>query len=586
MNKLLFVVFFLSVFLFSACQNEQAKPSWKRSGPDILVRVPIEPSGLNPLMAFDAYSSSAQLYLYQFLETVDPQTGRLKPQLLEKEPGVEMLDNDRVRYDFIIHPQAAWDNGRAITGEDYLFTLKLIMNPHLPASVFRPYLDFLEKVEVDPQNPRHFYAYTKRPYILAEEVLTNILPVMPEYKFDPEGFMRNYTLEDLMNPELSAQFEEDEALQAFAKSFSSNANNRSPEKVGGSGPYRLEEWSEGQRLVFTKKDKWWGDALADDNELLRAYPPHITLKPVKDQAAAATLLKGEEVDIADLLDPRDFVEMRADSNLSKIYAFEAPLTLRHYFIYINTRNPKLDDPRVRRALAHLVNVKQIIDDVFYGLGQAVNSPIFPGKDYYAKDLAPIPFDIEKAKILLSEAGWRDTDGNGIVDKKINDQKVEMELSFLITPNETGKQIALLFRESAQKAGVKVNIQTLDFKAWRKAMNAREYELANGALSYQPVLDDLTQIWHTQSSRPGGMNRTFFGSEQTDQLIEEINRTLDKKKRDKLYRIFQHMIYEDQPIINIMTARSRIAIHRRFDAFTSYVPPSYYPMLYRLKSDLQ
>ncbi len=586
MNKLLSLALLLSVLLFSACQNERSAAKWKRSGQDILIRMPQEPSGLNSLMAFDAYSTTAQRYLYQFLEDMDPHSGELRPQLLEKKPTIEMLENGGVRYDFDMHPKAVWDNGKPVTGEDYLFTLKLIMNPHIPASIFRPYLDFLDRVETDPENPRHFSVYTKRPYILAEEVITNILPVMPEYKFDPEGIMRNYSLEELMNPELRKQFEEDERLQAFAKSFTSDANNRAPEQVGGSGPYRLEEWSEGQRLVFVKKDPWWGDEYCPENELLCAYPPRITIKPVKDPSAAATLIKGEEIDIADLLNPRDFVEMRDDPKLNQIYSFEAPLTLRHYFIYINTRNPKLDDPKVRRALAHLLNTQQIIQDVFYGLGEPVSSPIFPGKDYYAKDLKPIPFDIEQAKVLLSEAGWMDTDGNGTVDKKINGQKVEMELNFLVTPNEPSKQIALLFQENAQKAGVKINIQILDFKAWRQAMNAREYELANGALSYQPVLDDLTQIWHTQSSQAGGMNRTFFGSEESDQIIEEINRTLDKKKRDKLYKIFQHMIYEYQPVINIMTARSRIAIHRRFDAFTSYVPPSYYPMLYRLEDELQ
>ncbi len=581
MDRLLFFAL-LSLFVFS-CKSEPSGKSWKRSGPEIALRIPAEPTGLNPLLAFDANSTPIQRYLYQFLEDLDPTTGRFEPQLLRQKPLITELDDGRVRYDFEIRPEAVWDDGKPITGYDYLFTLKMVLNPHIQAShIFRPYLDFVDRIEIDSDHPRRFFAIAKEPYILAEEALVNIMPVLPEHLFDPEGVMQAYSFSDLQNPDLIEQFAQDERLKAFAKLFSDSKHNRSPEHLYGSGPYRLLEWQSGERLVFVKKENWWGDALAEQHALFRAYPPRITLKPVKDAAAAAAMLRAEEVDIVDMLDPRDFAEMRADSRLNSIYAFEAPLTLRYYFIYINNQNPKLDDPRVRRALAHLTNVEQIIHDVFYGLGQPVSTPILPGKDYYAEDLTPIPYDVERAKILLSEAGWIDTNGNGIVDKKINGQKVEMKLSLLVTPREASQQLALLIKESAQKAGVEINIETLDFKALRKRLNTRDYELANGALAMQPGLDDLTQLWHTQSSLQGGMNRTLFGSAETDRLIEEINRTFDKQKRDKLYRIFQKMWYEEQPVINIMAARSRIALHRRLDAFTSFVSPGYYPMQYREK----
>lgn len=570
----------LLLFAIPACKNEQPSgKKWTRSGAEILIRIPLEPISLNPLTAYDAHSTFAQRFLYQFLEDLGPQTGQFQPQLLQESPTITTLENGKVRYDFTIRPEAVWDDGQAVTGKDYLFSIKLIFNPHIPAYVFRPYMEFLEDIVLDPDNPKHFYVITKRPYILAEEALVNILPVMPEHLLDPRGLMQKYSLSDLMNPQLADRFEQDPQLQAFAKSFTSDENNRAT-KTLGSGPYYLEEWKAGERLVFAKKENWWGDALAEKNELLRAYPSRIILKPVKDATAAASMIRAEEVDIADMLDPRDFTEMKNDSSLNQIYSFEAPLTLRYYFIYINNQNPKLNDPRVRRALAHLTNTQQIIDDVFYGLGEPISTPILPDKDYYAKNLPPIPYDVEKAQILLSEAGWTDSDGNGVIDKKINGQKVEMKLSLLVTPHETSQQIALLLKESTQKAGVEIDIQTMDFKALRKRLNTRDYELANGALSMQPALDDLAQLWSTENSQAGGMNRTFFGSKETDQLIEEINRTLDKPKRDKLYKVFQKLWYEEQPVINIMAARSRIALHRRLQAFTSFVPPGYYPMQYQ------
>lgn len=580
MNKLPLLVAFITLFLF-ACKNEHPDKPWKRNSSDILVRIPKEPTGLNPLMAFDANSTPFQRYIYQFLEQVNPLTGQLEPQLLSAPPTIDELEDGSIRYRFEIHPRASWDDGTPITGWDYLFSMKLIMNPHIPAYVFRPYLSFVKDIRVNPDNPKEFSAITKEPYILSEEVLTNLIPVLPKHLLDPNGIMQNYTFEDLQNPKLKPQFETDERLQAFAKSFISEANNRSPQHLHGSGPYRLQEWIAGERLIFVKKDNWWAENLAETNPLFSAYPPSITLKPIEDATTAATLIRSENVDIADMLAPRDFVEMKADSQLNAIYSFDSPLTLRYYFIYINNRNPKLDDPRVRRALAHLTNVEQIIRDVFYGLGKPLSTPILPDKEYYAKELPIIPYDVERAKTLLSEAGWIDSNGNGIIDKKINGQKVEMQLQLIIAPNEANQQLALLFQESAKKAGIQIEIQSMEFKALRKRLNTRNYELANGALAMQYGLDDLAQLWHTHNSQPGGMNRTFFGSKETDQLIEQINRTLDKEKRNKLYKIFQRIWYEEQPVINIMAARSRIALHRRFQTFTNFIPPGYYPQYYPL-----
>ncbi|MCB0705959.1 MAG: hypothetical protein KDC34_11640 [Saprospiraceae bacterium] len=576
----------LGTLLFTACK-EEPKTDWKRTGNEQIIRLESEPAGINPvLMVFDRYSAQVIGDLFQYLMEIDPKTMMLSPVLIKAAPVVEEITSGPLEggtiYHFDILDEAVWDDGKPITGYDYAFTIKTIMNPVVPAQQTRPYFESLADVQVDPENPKKFSVYMKEKYILAEEVLVGAAPVMPAHLFDPEGLMSKVSIVDLVDTAKTALLESDPDMIAFADLFSSDKYNRDIEFLRGSGAYKVVEWESGQRLVLEKKADWWGDALSDQYSGLKAIPDKIIYKPVPDVVAAATLTRSESFDIVPLLDSKDFSSMRQEEQMQNIYEFYTPTQMMFYLTYINTKDERLNDKRVRRAFAHLMNLDEIIETLFFGLGERIIGPIHPSKDYYNRDLKPIDFNTQKASELLTEAGWIDSNGNGVVDKEINGELVEMRIEYLTTQTPASQNIALLFIENARKVGVEVQLVTKDFQTWKDEMNNRNYLLAGAGLGAQPILDDLYQIWHTSSDTPTGFNRMGFGNARSDQILEDIRVTLDKPKRDALYRELQEIIYDEQPVIFLLAPQGRVMVHKRWDSFTSAVRPGYFPRAYELK----
>lgn len=576
------------------CKTEK-KPSvnanWKRTSNEMLIRLASEPSGLNPILSItDQYASQIMRHLYLPLMTIDPESFQLEPCLIADEPGVVPIADGPwkggLRYDFEIRKEAVWDNGTPVTGHDYVFALKTVFNPKVPAQRVRPYLELIKDVQVDAANPKKFSVFTQDAYILALESIGNSVPPMPAYLYDPEGTMANIQLADLLDPAKVAALENDPGLRAFADRFTSERYSRDTASVAGCGPYALESIGDDQRVTLVKKKNWWGEKISDPPSSLQAYPEKMIYWPVRDQASAMTLIKSEDMDIAITLDAKDFLDAKALPTVEEDYNFFTPATFAYYFIYVNTKAPKLSDKLVRKALAHLLNVEEIIETVFYGLGERVNGPVLPMKDYYNKELPLIPYNIESARILLSEAGWTDSNNNGTVDKMVNGERTEMKLTYLITNVPAQEKIAAIFKDAASQAGIELEIISKEFQAQKADLNTRSYELASGALVTAPVLDDFYQIWHTDSDTPDGTNRTGFGNAQSDELIETIRQTIDKKERDRLYQTFQKMVYEEQPMLFMLTPQARVIIHKRFEAFSSPVNPGFFPNQYELVESLR
>lgn len=586
---LLYFAFAIALFGLSCKSDTPVEKPWTRSGNEITIRFPSEPGGLNPIINIgDSYSGQVNRHIFQFLHVLDPHTGKLAPMLAKALPMVQQVEEGpyagTMSYTIEIREEAVWDDGEPVTAADVLFTYKSIFNPSVPAQRIRPYLNFIQNIEVDANNPKRFTVYSKIRYILSEEALVAAVPILPAHVFDPQGYMAGVTLSELLDAEKLKKLEGDERLRAFADQFTGERFNRDTMSVLGSGPYKLLRWEAGQRIVLQKKENWWGDQLAESEPVLQAFPDQITYQIVRDQTAAATLVKGEELDIGYALDVQDFIDIRDNVRMQEIYNFYTPATIQYNLIYINMRKPILRDVNVRKALAHLMDVEAVIENAFQGMAMRITGPIHPEKDHYNKALEPIQFSLDQAQALLTEAGWEDSNGNGTLDKIIDGKRAELKLDLLITSSQAAETVALLLKDQAAKVGFEIEPLVREFSSWREEMNARNYDLALGAMTNQPLLDDLAQLWHTDNDRPDGSNRTGFGTPETDELIETINQTLDKPQRDILYRRFQEVIYEEQPAIFLVSTQARVIVHKRFNSFASIVSPGYFPHMYALESD--
>lgn len=558
----------LAIVFLSSCGKDA--PAWKHNDNTVRVRQAAAITTMNPYLFRTKYERYAMELVYQNLMNFDYQALTLAPQAIKAAPTVLDITEGEFAagqsFTYEIFPEAVWDDGKPVTGKDYEFTLKALFNPKMPTQRFLGYVEFVRDIEVDEANPKLFTVFTNKKYFLNMEAISS-LPVLPAHVYDEGGLMNKFTLKDLTDPAKAATLANDPALQQFADAYTSPKFSR--EVISGSGPYKLVEWVDDQRVVLAKKENWWGEKLAAQYPLLQAYPDTFIFLPIEDQVAAIAAIKDESVDIATELDAKQFTELRNVDFVQKIYSFLTPPTYVYFYTAMQNRNPKLADKQVRRALALCVDMDMVIKDLYDGLAERALGPFSPDKKYYDSSLKPLAMNLDEARKLLEAAGWKDSNGNGTVDKTIDGAVVEMKLQYLYTAGSNFSEgFSLLLKNNAQKVGIEIEPMAVEGKVLGEKLKNGEFELAARGAGNQPVPDDPKQLWHTDSAQPGGSNYSRFGNADSDALIDAIQNAPDEASREKLYKDFQQLIYQEQPVIFMFSPQERMVVHQRFEPVVS------------------
>ena len=582
-----FLLLLSAAITFNSCKLDTKEKDTEtvdlgRPADEAILHLDAEPDRLLPMLTTNNYSRTVFNGIFSYLLTSDPSTVELVPQLAKTRPEVKELTEGPyaggMSYTFEIREEAVWDNGSPVTAEDFIFTLKAVFNPKVPAPAYRVYLSFIDDIQVDPDNPRRFTVLTSKKYIIGEEAISAALPVLPAYHYDSDGLLKDIPIKTLANAEEAEQLaEEDERLQQFADQFNSQKFSREPEGIVGSGAYRLVSWETGQRLILERKENWWGDKVENGGVGVMAYPAKLIFRPISDSNSAITTLKNGTMDVMANIQPKQFMELQETEFVADEYNFYSPPSLVNTFVYLNTRIPALQDKKVRQALAYAINANEIIETAFYGLAERTVTPVHPSFTYYNKDLETISYQPEKARALLAEAGWEDSNNNGILDKEIEGQLVELSLKYNYTAGRSlAETTALLIQESTKSAGFDIQPVPQEFTVTQEALQRRDFELVGGAKLIQSTPWEPKQDFHSD-----GDDRTGFASPETDALIDRIQITIDEKERNELYKELQAVIYDEMPLVYIMVPQSRIIIHKRFGTEVTPIFPGYVPQLLQL-----
>ncbi len=544
-----------------------------------------EPDMLNPCISTKSVSRQVFNHIFSHLIHYDTKTLKAAPMLAKSLPtGKEITEGEfkgLLSYDYEIHDEAIWDDGTPVTGHDVAFTVKAFLNPKVPAGNYRGVAAMIKDINIDETNPKKF-SVVKDNYFLSDYIFTDI-PTIPAAIYDPKGLLKDFSIPQLNDKEAATELAKtNPKLQEFATDFISEKYSREKEFVSGSGPYKLEEWQTGQRIILKRKENWWGTKLAKKFTLLQAKPESIVYRIILDPVASATELKAGGADVMGVVTSEEFVNLKNSTEGQANLNFYEPLALTIYYIGMNRNRPALADKKVRRALAHLVDVDQIIKDVMLGYAKRVNGIIHPSRPYHL-DLPLIDFNIEKAQALLKEAGWEDSNNNGIVDKVIDGERTELKLEYLTSTSSTvGKAIAELIKPLAKRAGVEIDVVIKDIKTVSKRTSTRDYDLVTGGSAFDPSIDDLYQRWHTDNDAPTSGNRFSFGDEISDKIIEEIRTRIDDGRRKELYKKFQEILYEDQPCIFLLAPSGRVVVSKRFDYEPSVRKPGVFENEFMLR----
>ena len=234
------------------------------------------------------------------------------------------------------------------------------------------------------------------------------------------------------------------------------------------------------------------------------------------------------------------------------------------YIGLNNNHPIFKDKKVRFALAHTVNREFLNKKFYYDMNNLATGPFRVTSDYVNKNVKPIAFDLEKARVMFKAAGWSDTDKDGLLDKIIDGKKVKFSFN-LISANKDTEKMLTVMKEDMKKAGVEMVINSVDWNALIKAKNEKKFDAIIMAWGGGDVDPDPTQIWHSESSKGIGSNYINYKNPEVDSLIKKGVALSDKNERVKVYEKIHKLIAEDAPYIFLFEPKYQLyAVSSRVD----------------------
>jgi len=410
---------------------------------------------------------------------------------------------------FHLRPGIVWHDGVAFDAHDVVFSALLYRNTKLNTGSKGP--NYRRIVEIAAPDPLTVRVKFDKPFFRAL-VSIGDMPILPAHLYERPGAS------------------EDEQAEFIAK----NPHNHD---WVGLGPYKLERW-EGDRIVAKRFDKYFAPERG-------GYLDELDWLYVKDDAAAFQATLNGEIDLFGRLSTEDYFGSATSSELFQKNLVKAWAPSNSYgFLAWNLRRPKLQDVRLRRALALAFDFEAFKKSCYRGLATQVTGHGVPESEFYDRTLAALPFDPKAAKKLLEEAGWSDHDGDGFLDKDGEALKIEVLSN---SGNAVSESMIVALQNDWSRIGVQLTPLLLDFNSAADRAKKREFDgyLTGWAL---PTESDPEATFHSKNAGPGTSNFPGLADPEIDALIEKLQGELDRGARTKLWFEFQRRLYDLQPYL--------------------------------------
>ncbi|MBI1979579.1 MAG: peptide-binding protein [Elusimicrobia bacterium] len=448
-------------------------------------------SYLNPILASDNASGAINGMVFNGLVKYDSQI-----QLIGDLAESWDISKDGLTFRFHLKHNVFWHDGHPFTAEDVLYTYERLVDPEVKTP-YSSNFDKVKKFEVlDPHTLRITY---KEPFVPALESWG--MGIVPRHVF----------------------------ADAKGKAFNEHPANKRPI---GTGPYRFKEWKVDEKIVLESNPNYFGGK------------PHIAryvFRIIPDNAVEFLELRNKTIDTM-VLTPDQY---RAYEEFFDGYKrFRFPRGAYSYFGF-NLKNPLFQEKRVRLAIAHAIDKKALVNGVLLGMGQSATGPFLPLSWSFNPEVKDFEYLPELSKKILSEEGWADTNGDGILDKN------GRPFQFTLITNQGNKLRSLtaeILQQQLKKIGIKMQIRIVEWSTFIKNfIDKRQFEavILGWALSPDP---DIYNIWHSSQKKDGQYNFVSYDNPEVDRLLEEGRRSFNLEKRKQIYQKVHTLIHDDIPYI--------------------------------------
>jgi len=480
---------------------------------------------ITPYISGDAYGNAIIGRVLETLADRDPDTLEWSPLLAESWT----ISDDGLTITFKIRRGITFSDGEPLTAHDVAFTYDFITNPDIDAPRYRNGMAGVVESIVATDDTTVVATFS-RPYFEAFETVASL-------RILPKHFYGEISPEDI---------------------------NKKPGLLLGSGPYRMNsptQWVPGEPLSLVRNERYWGPTPTFDR---------VVYREINNDVARLTAFGNGEIDLFPA-QPEQYVKLLEDEELlqrTQHFEYERPVGGYGFMAWNQLRGgttpTRFADKRVRQAMTMLVPRQQLWDNLLLGYGFGVTGPFNRLSAQYNQDLEPWPYDVERAKALLKEAGYEDRDGDGVIEDA-DGEPFKFKYTFPSASGGNGfwDRVVLLVRDSFANAGIVVELDPLEWSVFSEKLKGRDFDLISLAWS-AGIESDVHQMFHTDNIGEGADNFMSYSNPKLDALIDEARSTVDQEKRMALWNQVHEIIHEDQPYTFLYSRKSLIFVDDRFE----------------------
>lgn len=466
-----------------------------------------EPSVLIPMLAGDSSSHEIAGLVFNGLVKYDTDLSVIGDLAQSWD-----ISEDGLVITFHLRQGVKWTDGAEFTADDVMYGYRTIIDERTPTAYSEDFRQVRKAEVVDKYTFRVSY---EKPFAPALTSWGNLV-VLPRHLLEGKDITKS----------------------PFTR------------KPVGLGPYKLDQWVPGQQLMLdSNRDYFEG----------RPYIDRYVYRVIPDSATMFLELRAGGIDLMGLT-PVQYTKQTQNEFFTKNFQkFRYP-QFAYTYMGFNLKHPFFKDKRVRQAIAYAIDKSEIVDVVLYGLGTPATGPYVPNTWPYNPDVKKYEYNPEKAKQLLKEAGWKDTDGDGILKKDGRPFKFTI---FTNMGNSLRMNTATIIQWRLAKVGIKVDIKALEWSTFiNEFIDKRRFEavILGWSISLDP---DQYDIWFSGKTKEKEFNFVSYNNPEVDELLEKGRRTFNIAERKKAYFRIQEILADELPYIFLYVPDATPIVNARF-----------------------
>jgi len=419
---------------------------------------------LNPLVSTKSVDKRVRGLTFEPLLGLD-RNGKVQPSLAE----AWSVSEDGKLYTFKLRKGVKFHNGQEMEAEDVKFSIEYTMNPKNGASGLSD-LSQIDRVVVADRHTLKIHLKTVSPVFLSLLTAIRTFSVVPNESLK-EGLSKT---------------------TAFPP---------------GTGPFKLVEWKPRQRIVLTRHDNYWGH---------KAFLDKLVLRPISNSTVRFTALRAGDVDMVDTT-PFEWVQQVVKGRIKGIVYESSPADIFRR-LQFNVPAPPFDNKKLRRAVAHAIDRKEIMQAAFYEFGVATDQKYPKGHVWYMEGISMPTYDLNKARALLKEAGYKGR-------------------TVRIMVQADSEVFGTILQAQLRKIGMKVELDMVARSAFASRARTGDFEfrITGGSFYPDPSATYGNDFRCEKDLKKRTGNSSGYCDREMDVLVTKAETELNTEKRKVLFR---------------------------------------------------